>query len=134
MLEEFAKNKTPKGIGVDLVKVSKVIEMNNNTKGAFYKKTFTPQELSDAKASPDEATYLAGRFASKEAAFKAIAPLLPSTKFDLRIIETLKSSDGTPFINKTDELKRILSEAGINDLLVSISNEDDYVICIVHAY
>jgi phosphopantetheine--protein transferase-like protein len=124
---------TPVGIGIDLVSISELKELNRRIKGAFFKCVFTKQERLEAERRAERWCYLAGRFAAKEAAFKAITPLISGKPFDFRIIETLTEPDGSPKINCTEPLKEVMDEAGIERLLVTISNQDDYAIAMVQA-
>ncbi len=79
------------------------------------------------------AEYFAGRFAVKEAVFKAVAHLTPSGHFDLRITETLHDKNGCPFITLTGPLAPVLAEAGVTALHVSITTEGDYAAAFVVA-
>lgn len=123
----------PAGIGVDLVSVSNLRDMEERTHGAFCAGTFTPGELREAGRSQDKWVYLAGRFAVKEAAFKALAHLLPEKHFDYRIVETRRREDGSPEIVCDGPLRTIMDKANVSDLLVSISNEGDFAVAIVQS-
>ncbi len=121
------------GIGVDLVSVSEIKKlMDSMTYGALLK-LFTEREVEESSSKMNKVEYLAGRFASKEACFKAVAPCLGGERFDLRMIETLSRDDGSPYINVTDELKEVLKRAEISALKVSISHEDGIAIAFVIA-
>lgn len=122
------KHGVPLGIGVDAVTISEIARLDREA-CAFSTHTFTIRELDEAnRRSGGRASYLAGRFAVKEAAFKALAHLTPEKTFDMRIIETLTASDGSPQIQMTPALLRICKSAGVGSLLVSISNEGDLAI------
>lgn len=129
----ICKNKLPVGIGIDLVTISELRELDERIKGAFFQRVFTQQERAEAEKRPEPWTYLAGRFAVKEAVFKAIAPLIPEKAFDIRIVETLTQPDGSPKISCTGKLRAVMDSAGVERLLVTISNEGDYVISMVQA-
>lgn len=81
-----------KGIGIDMVDIREMEKCLKNP--TFARHTFTVLEQQEAikRANPTE--YLATRFASKEAVFKAIANLTLEKGFDLRIVETLNREDG----------------------------------------
>ena len=76
---------------------------------------------------------LAGRFATKEAVFKALCPLLPGSPFDFRRVETLRQKDGSPRITRAPWLLALLEKAGADDLLLSITHEDSYAIAFCQA-
>ena len=65
------------GTGIDLVSISEIEELDKRTRGAFVERTFSDMEKAEADHSPDRYSFLAGRFAVKEAAFKAVAHLTP---------------------------------------------------------
>lgn len=122
-----------KGIGVDLVKHSEMDRLLSTDGGAFERQTFTPSELKQADRAADRVQYLSGRFAAKEAVFKALAISAQQKDFDLRVIETLDAQDGHPHIQTGDGFQRILDEAGIERLMVSLSHEGEYSIAMVVA-
>ena len=80
----------------------------------------------------DTAQVLAGKFAAKEATFKALARLT-TEGFDLRIVETLEDGSGAPHITLAGPLASVLAEADVTELLVSITNERDLATAIVLA-
>lgn len=124
---------TPAGIGVDMVDISEICALNHRTGGAFAQRTFTARELAQAEKTPDQWSFLAGRFAVKEAVFKALARYIVEKTFDFRHVETLRREDGSPYIALTSELTEIMSVAGIKEFLVSISNESGFVVAFVAA-
>lgn len=121
------------GIGIDLVSISQFAELDKKSKGALTERTFSAMEKAEAEKAPDKYSYLAGRFAVKEAVFKAAAHLTPEKTFDFRIVETKKNPDGSPEIVITEELSGILHSAGITKLLVSITNQGDFALAQVTA-
>lgn len=119
---------SPLGIGVDAVTISEIARLDREV-DAFTERTFTERERAEAdRRGAGRASYLAGRFASKEAVFKALAHLTPQGTFDLRIIETLAAPDGSPRVQMTPVLSRICEEAGVKGILLSITNEGDLAI------
>jgi holo-[acyl-carrier protein] synthase len=121
------------GIGVDLVHIETMDRLIKDTDGAFVARTFTKNEIVEVAKAPDITHYYAGRFAVKEAAFKAIAPRIGKSPVDFRTIETLREADGSPSIHVHSDLRTILDNAGINALTASISHDGDYAIAFVIA-
>lgn len=117
---------TPAGIGVDMVEIAEIRALDARTGGAFVKRTFTGREQAEAKCAPDCWSYLAGRFAAKEAVFKAMAPLVPERTFDFRIVETLREPDGSPQVQIGDALREVMERAQVSRLLVSVTNEGGF--------
>ena len=125
-----------KGIGVDLVSLPEFRrlcdgfgsggEKDARLANAFVRRTFTAAELAQACDRHDPCEFLAGRFACKEAVFKAVAPLT-AAGFDLRAVETLDAPTGQPVVTLGGALAPTLAEAGVASVLVSLTNEDAYV-------
>lgn len=129
MLESWVNARpVPKGIGVDCVCISRMRDMDRRLKGSFTAAVFTPAERELAKKSADPWCFLAGRFAVKEAVFKALSPDVP---FDFRQVETLRREDGCPWVNMSSVPEQVLRRAGAERILVSITGEGDYAIALV---
>ena len=123
----------PRGVGVDLVSVSQLRELDEAVDGALVLRTFTAAERAEAAQEREPWVYLAGRFAAKEAVFKALDHLLGGGHFDFRQVETLRRPDGSPAITTSGAMTDILDRAGVEQLLVSLSNEGDFAIALVMA-
>ena len=121
------------GVGIDMVSINEIREMIHRTDRVFERHTFTPAEQAEAGQEKDPAEYYAGRFAVKEAVFKAAAHLLEEKTFDFRVVETLRRTDGSPYVRISSELREKFQRVGIDDILVSISNERDMAIAIAQA-
>ena len=120
----------PLGVGIDLVCVSELKALDERLNGVFVRHTFTEKEQAEAADAPDVWVYLAGRFAVKEAVFKALAHLTPEKTFDFRKVETLSAPDGSPHVSLTPPLTDWMRSAGADQVLVSISNEGDYALAL----
>lgn len=120
------------GVGVDMVTISEIARywpegaegLVDSELDPFIKRTFTAAELAQARGRHNAPEYLAGRFAVKEAVFKALAPCTDAG-FDLRIVECLDDEAGAPHVTLAGPIAAVLAEAGANEVLVSISNEGD---------
>lgn len=125
MLDDFInQSRTPAGIGVDCVRVSELKALDERLRGGFVKSTFTEKEKALAKEASDYWSFLAGRFAVKEAVFKAASHLAPGVSFDFRRVETLKRPDGSPCV----VVQSVPAALGIREILVSITGQDDYAV------
>lgn len=120
------------GIGIDSVDIEEMARLVADADGAFARRTFSDAERAEAYARHDAAACLAGKFAVKEAVFKAIARHTRDG-FDFRCVETLEDENGCPHITLTGPLAPVLAEAGVTELLVSITNEKDVATAIVLA-
>lgn len=122
-----------RGIGVDTVSISAFSElMERMTEGALAR-MFTKGELTASRSKSYPASYLAARFAVKEATFKAVAPNLREKSFDYRRIETRNNRDGSPYIQENEFFRPLLKQAGIKRLFVSITTENDLATAFVVA-
>lgn len=121
-----------KGIGIDAVDIEEMRRLCADMEGSFVRRTFAAAERAQAAARPDPAQVLAGKFAVKEAAFKALAQLT-AEGFDLRHVETLEDENGAPHITLTGRMAPVLEEAGVTELLASITNERDLATAVVLA-
>ena len=99
----------------------------------FLRRTFTERERAAAAERPRPAEYYAGRFAAKEAVFKALAHLTPEKAFDFRVVETLTDVDGRPYVNVNEKLGPILKAAGVDRLHISVTTEGEYATAFVIA-
>ncbi len=117
------------GVGIDAVnteRIKKMLEEDENA--AFFRRAFTPAERELAPATDrvkPKAEYYAGRFAAKEAVFKAVSPY-SEIPLDLRKIETLRAEDGHPYVNMNEDIKPALDSAGISRIHISITHEKEY--------
>ena len=117
------------GIGVDTVEIERIRKMlEKDASSAFFRKTYTQAER-DMAPETDRlkplSEYYAGRFAVKEAVFKAVAPYA-EMPLDLRKIETLRAEDGHPYVHITEDLAPVLASAGIRRIHISITHEKEY--------
>ena len=132
MLEEWTRY-TPLGVGIDLVKITPLREMDQRMGGVFVRRTFTPREQAEAGSAPDPWCYYAGRFAAKEAVFKATAHLLPEKSYDFRCVEILNGDGGKPYVVLPPGLKARLMPCGIDAVRIVLSVSGDYVIAMAQA-
>ncbi len=133
----MGQNKMPGGfalgVGIDLVYVPEIRRRTEREDSAFLLRTFSEREREIAFREPDPAAFLAGRFAAKEAVFKAAAHLLPEKGFDFRLVETVREADGSPRVCLPEGLWARLAAVGVEDVLISISGEGDFAVAVAEA-
>lgn len=83
---------SPKGVGIDLVEISRFKRISTNRTGPFLKKVFFEREIEYCFSYKDAATHLAGHFAAKEAVSKALGV----TRYPFAEIEIRHKKDGAP--------------------------------------
>lgn len=99
-------------VGVDIVKISRIKDVDALAKGILSKKEL---EIYASKSKKEE--FLAGRFAAKEAFLKYLEEGL---KIPLKEIEVLYKSSGAPYILYKEK-----------EYDVSIAHDGDYAIAII---
>ena len=109
-----------KGIGVDIVEFSRVQAVKNRTK--FVEKILSEKEKAvyvTFKNENRQLEYLAGRFAVKEALYKAIPDLCEGKSFtDFSI---LNHKTGAPYV----------AEPVIAGIMITLSHSENYVVAFV---
>lgn len=115
------------GIGIDLVKIKRIQEALQKWDKRFLNRVFTPLEQQYCYARLDPHLHLSGRFAVKEAVFKALGT---GWRSGVRWteIEVLNNPQGKPMVMATGVVKQIMSDLGIDEIYVSISHDTDYAI------
>ncbi len=116
----------PVGIGIDLIKVSRVQRLLSGG-DKHLKKIFTLAEIEYCQNKPHQFQHLAARFAVKEAMFKALGTgWIGEIKWT--DIEVVRDEMGKPKIDLHGKAKELAERMNIRDILVSLSHCSDYAI------
>jgi holo-[acyl-carrier protein] synthase len=106
------------GTGVDITEVTRLRQAVEKWGNDFLKRVFTAQELENAKTRGSLYQHLAGRFAAKEAVFKAMG----EKELSWKDVEILNDQEGKPSC-------RILGSKGKNrQVHISISHVKNYAV------
>ncbi len=106
------------GIGVDITEVNRLKKAVEKWGAAFLSRVFTEEELTNAKTRGSLYQHLAGRFAAKEAIFKALG----DANLSWKDVEILNDKEGKPRC-------KILNSRGKGaDVIVSISHVKNYAV------
>ena len=81
------------GTGVDMTEVKRLRQAVEKWGAEFLARVFTEQELENAKTRGSLYQHLAGRFAAKEAVFKALG----DARLSWKDVQILNSQDGKPY-------------------------------------
>ena len=120
-----------KGIGIDVVDISRIERLVQKYKNHFLKKVFTLSEIDYCDKMARPAIHYAGRWATKEAFYKAI-PLSCQKSSTWKSIEIKATERGKPVINIcSDRLQQLLKKEEITICHVSISHEKKYCMACV---
>ncbi len=114
------------GIGVDLVKISRIEKAGNGHPG-FLERVFTQQEREYCSRQKFPAQHYAARFASKEAVLKAFGTGL-SAGMKWTDIEVLHGEGGGPIVNISGRAKDLADLKGVKQVLLSYSHDDGYAV------
>ncbi len=118
------------GIGVDVVRVSRVSRLAGRYGARFWERILTPAERELCARRREPAAFAAGRFAAKEALAKALGSGLRSPA-TLRRMSLLSDAAGRPYFELADDLGRHLAARGVGAVHVSLSGEGDWAVATV---
>jgi len=120
------------GHGIDLVETHRVAEILERHGQRFLDRVFTPGEQTHGATSRRRVEHLAGRFAAKEAALKALGTGLTHglTWTDLEVV-VLPS--GGPMLRLHPRAAALASALGISEWHLSISHTESHAIASVLA-
>jgi holo-[acyl-carrier protein] synthase len=112
-----------KGMGVDVVEVERIANIINKYGDLFLSKVFTEKEISWCNKKAYPAVHFAGRWASKEAFYKAL-PSVCQPHSSWKSIEIIPDKDGKPQIMVCSEmLAAMMEREEIIKIHLSISHE-----------
>jgi len=107
------------GVGTDLVDVERFRRVVSRTP-RLVTRVFTAAELADARRRRDPTEPLAARFAAKEAAMKALGVGIGAVA--MRDLEVVREVSGRPRLVLHGTAARRAQDAGVTDLLVTMSH------------
>lgn len=117
----------PRGIGVDLVPVSRIAALLDRQDG-FLATIYTARELAYCRRlRRRSAERFAGRFAAKEAVLKALGTGI-DRGIEMCDVEVVADPFGRPDVRLHGAARSAAARAGVGRLLVSISHCDAYAI------
>nr|MBS0019998.1 holo-ACP synthase [Gammaproteobacteria bacterium] len=118
------------GIGVDLVRVSRIATALSRFGERFAQRILSDAELQAWRRTPRRADFVAKHFAAKEAWVKALGTGFRGG-LSWREIEILNDSLGKPYIVCDGRAREMLVERGIGSSHLSLSDEDPFAIAFV---
>jgi holo-[acyl-carrier protein] synthase len=113
-----------RGIGIDVVEIERIKRLIEKYGSQFLEKVFTGPEIGYCNAKAHPATHFAGRWAVKEAFYKAL-PAAIQARATWKSIETLPNGKtGKPEIRiLSDDLTTFFRNESITSWMVSLSHE-----------
>jgi holo-[acyl-carrier protein] synthase len=114
------------GIGTDIVDVWRLRRMNAEDRDRFTQKNLSSEEISLLPRTNPE-TFIAGRYAAKEALAKALG----YRGFGFTTVTILNDGNGRPFIENDDMLIRNRDPRESYTFHLSISHNSDHAVAFV---
>lgn len=118
------------GIGTDLVNISRIEHSLSRFGEGFAKRILTPDEFKIFLAHKNQPTYLASRFAVKEAAVKALGTGFSQGIFFSQI-GVMNNPAGKPELYFLDKALTVYQQKNIQHAHLSITHEKDYALAFV---
>ena len=117
------------GIGIDIVKVSRIRSAVERWGKRFLERVFTADEISYAFKKSDPFPSLSVRFAAKEAFIKAVPQRQPISLTD---IEVTNQENGKPMLRLHGNAGTAMGQPEIGNIHISLSHEQDYgIACVI---
>lgn len=110
------------GVGVDVISISRVKRAAERCGERFLRRVFTEREIERCLKSGDAYAQLAGRFAAKEAVFKALGHV-DRGRLRWRDIEIEDGGPGGVEVVMSEALRRLFDERGARGVLLSLSHD-----------
>ncbi len=110
-----------KGIGIDAVEIDRIRNLLEIYGNRFISKILTRGEIDSLEEKNDSILFLAGRFAAKEALFKALGTGW-SGGLKWHDIEVLNLKSGCPHIHLSAKTERIFKKTGAESIYCSITH------------
>jgi holo-[acyl-carrier protein] synthase len=121
-----------RGCGVDIVDVRRIAALIEKHGSQFLQKVFSPAEIDYCQRMAIPAIHFAGRWAAKEAFYKAIPSACQAlaTWHSIQVVPKIESR--RPEIEIVSaELKTVLDNEGVSSFNLSISHEKEYCVAFV---
>ncbi|SHN67229.1 holo-ACP synthase [Desulfovibrio litoralis] len=119
------------GLGIDIVDINRLKRSYERFGRSFSDRILHSEELKNLPHNPEQIpTFLASRFAAKEAAVKALGTGF-SQDIHLQDIEVKKESNGAPLLILHNQAKKRFDELGATNSFISISHEKTMCVVVV---
>lgn len=112
------------GVGIDLVRISRVRGILGRWADRFFQRVLSPQETAYCRARRDPAPHVAVRFAAKEAAMKALGVGWVGASW--REVEIVNAPSGQPQLRVSGRAAARMASLGADSALVSLTHDGDY--------
>jgi holo-[acyl-carrier protein] synthase len=117
----------PLGLGIDIVEIERVRGLYERYPERFLERVYTPSERDRAHAMRDPTSFLAGRFAAKEAVLKVLGTGLTGG-ISWQDIHVIREPSGAPRVYLSGKAYARAETIGLGLVLVSISHGRDHAV------
>jgi holo-[acyl-carrier protein] synthase len=121
-----------KGVGIDLIRISRIARAYRRRPERFLKRIFTPREIEFLQQKGNLFPSMAARFAAKEAIAKALGCGIGVIKWCE--LEVLPGTRGKPVVFLKGGARSWAERCGIKGVEVSMSHDGPYAIAKAVAY
>ncbi|HIE64288.1 MAG: holo-ACP synthase [Nitrospira sp.] len=115
------------GIGIDLVKISRLEEITQRWGDRFLNRVFTPSERDYCLQHKRPHIHFSARFAVKEAALKALGTGLREG-IRWKDVETVNDPNGKPELRMYGKTRRLAEAQKVSKVFTSMTHDHDYAI------
>jgi holo-[acyl-carrier protein] synthase len=116
-----------RGIGLDIVRISRMRAVIERWDTRFLDRVFTPREIAYCTSRRDPAPHFAGRFAAKEAGLKALGTGL-RMGISWRELEVQRDRGEAPRLVLSGRSRQIALSRGGQRMLLAITHDGDYAL------
>ena len=120
------------GLGVDIADVERIERLLDKHRDRFVRRICTEREAAQFESDVQMAQHLAGRFAAKEAVFKALGTGW-SSGIGWHQVEVLNDDSGKPVLHISGAAKERAERLGAAKWLLSISHIPAYAVAVAIA-
>ena len=118
------------GIGTDIVHIPRIDKVLERNEEGFIKRILHTNERVKYRKSSHPLAFVAKRFAAKEAVAKALGTGI-GQHANFIDIETSHDTLGKPHIILHGDAKETAERLGVDDVLISLSDEKEYAVAYV---
>ena len=115
------------GIGLDIVPISRIAQILERYGERFTQRIFHPCEIDFSHRRKKDVEFLAGCFAAKEAALKALGDF-PGRGIAWSEIYITHESSGKPILHVEGNARELMEEKGARTAHVTITHDGDQAI------
>ncbi len=112
-------------LGNDIVSIPRIASLLTRGGDRFMRRCFTPAEVSDCLGKANPPVHFAGRWAAKEAVFKALR-LKWDRPFSWKEIEIVSGPDHAPLVRLSPAILKRYPPDQVPEILLSISHCSEY--------